>query len=64
MKKLSLSEAVRGGRLEEFAKQEELRGVGPVGEGELHSMLSKVIKAPRSKRQTSRSASRGGSAEK
>lgn len=61
---LTLKEAMLLGKLEEFIKQEETRGVGAVDRNALDSALSKLIKQPRSKGQTSRSPSRGDSSGK
>lgn len=58
---LSLSEAVTTGRLREFARQEEKRGIGPADTTKLDRNLAKALKAPRSKRQTSRSQGPAGS---
>jgi hypothetical protein len=58
---ITLAEAVKTGRLDEFAAQEEARGIGPVDRSALDAALAKVIKAPRSKDQTSRSPSPDGS---
>jgi hypothetical protein len=58
---LTLSQAVKTGRLQEFIAQEEARGVGPIDRAELDRALAKMIKAPRSEDQTSRSPSRDGS---
>jgi hypothetical protein len=58
---LTLSEAIKTGQLQEFIAQEEARGVGPVDRAELDRALAKMIKAPRSKDQTSRSPSPDGS---
>jgi hypothetical protein len=58
---LTLSEAVKTGRLQEFIVQEEARGVGPIDRGAFGSLLGKAVKAPQSKDQTSRSPSRDGS---
>lgn len=58
---LTLAEAIRLKRLDEFAKQEERRGVQPVDQAGLNEALSKAVKPPRSAHQTSRSPSRGGS---
>lgn len=58
---LSLSEAQRLGRIDEFIAQEEAHGFSPVDRAELEHALAKVIKAPRSKDQTSHSPSRDGS---
>lgn len=58
---LSLREAIAEGRLDDFVAQEEARGVGTVDRGDLDDALRRVIRPPRSERQTSRSASAGGS---
>ncbi len=58
---LSLSEAQRLGRIDEFIAQEEARGPGQVDRAELDRTLATILKAPRSKDQTSRSPSRDGS---
>lgn len=62
--RLSLSEALATGRLEEFIQQEEARGVTPADTQELLAALETTIKAPRSEDQTSRSSSRDGSSGK
>ena len=53
---LSLSAAVRSGRLDAFIAQEEARGVGPINRADFDATLAKLVKAPRSKNRTSRSA--------
>jgi hypothetical protein len=58
---LSLAEAKRTGRLAEFVAQEEARGVPAADVMKLDTVLAAAVKPQRSKRQTSRSASRGGS---
>jgi hypothetical protein len=58
---LSLREAIRANRLEEFIVQEEARGIGPINRADLDRALAKVIKAPLSKDQTSRSPLPDGS---
>lgn len=62
--KLSLREAIRTGQLHTFVVQEESRGVGSVDKAELMEALEAAIKQPQLEDQTSRSASRGDSAEK
>lgn len=64
MTKLSLFDAIKSGRLREFALQEETRGIGPVDEGELMAALGTTIKHLRSEDQTSRSPSRDDLPEK
>jgi hypothetical protein len=58
---LTLSEAVKSGRLQEFIAQEEARGVGPIDRADLDRALAKMVKAPQSKDQTSRSPLPDGS---
>jgi hypothetical protein len=61
---LTLSEAIKTGRLAEFAQQEEKRGVGPINDKKFDAALKDVVAKPkqtRSKDRTSRSASRDGS---
>lgn len=59
--RLSLADAIRLDRLGDFIDQEELSGVGPIDRAEFDGAASRVIKAPRSEDQTSRSASGGNS---
>jgi hypothetical protein len=54
---LTLSEAQKSGRLEEFIAQQEAAGIEPIDRAEFDILLSKVVKAPQSKGRTSRSAS-------
>jgi hypothetical protein len=61
---LTLSAAIQTGRLEEFAAQEELRGVGPIDRAEFDGAVSGAIKAPPPKGRTSRSAYAGNSSGK
>ncbi len=61
---LSLSEAIRENRLEEFIAQEEARGVGPVSEAEFIETASAVIRTPQLDDQTSRSLPDDGLPEK
>jgi len=61
MKQLSLSEAIKARNLEEFARQQELSGIGPIDRKDFDHLLSKTIKAPRLARRTSRSRHAGGS---
>ena len=60
---LSLKEAIKTGKVEQFALQEEARGIGPIDRAEFDGAVAKVIKAPRSEGRTSRSASGGNSNE-
>lgn len=62
---LTLAKALKTGKISEFIKQEEKRGVGPVSRKEFDAAVKKLATTPlRSKDQTSRSASRGGSSGK
>lgn len=54
---LSLSQARKEGRLQEFIAQEEARGVGPLDGTNLDAALEMFTKQPRSADQTSHSPS-------
>jgi hypothetical protein len=43
---LTLSEAVKSGRLQEFIAQEEARGIGSIERSELDRTLAAMLKAP------------------
>lgn len=58
---LTLSKAVKEGRLSEFIAQEEARGVGSIDRAEFDRLLVKAVKSPQSKDQTSHYPARGGS---
>ncbi len=58
---LTLSEALKTGRLQEFIDQQEASGVGPVDSGEIDEALTRVITSPAGSRRASRSPDRGGS---
>ena len=58
---LTLSDAQKEGRLDDFARQEEARGIGRTDRDRFDKTLSVLIKSPPAEGQTSRSASRGGS---
>jgi hypothetical protein len=60
---LSLAEAKKTGRLQEFIAQEETRGIGPIERADFDAAIAALVKAPQSKSRTSRSASRDGSTE-
>ena len=64
--RLTLVEAIKTGRIDDFVRQEEARGIGPASEREVRRLLkmAATIKLPKSKGRTSRSASRGGSSGK
>lgn len=58
---LTLSQAIKSGRLEEFIKQEEARGIGPVERKELDATIKQLATTPlKSKDRTSRLTSHGG----
>ena len=61
---LTLSVALKTGRLDEFIQQEQDRGVAPINTDEFDDTTSTVIKTPPQSGQTSRSPRRGGSREK
>lgn len=61
---LSLSAALKAGKLADFIAQEESRGVGPIDRAEFDALAAALIKAPQSEDQTSRSASGDGSSGK
>jgi hypothetical protein len=54
---LTLSRAIKDGRLAEFIAQEQQRGVGPADRKELDAAIERLAKQPRSAGQTSRSSS-------
>lgn len=58
---ITLSDAIRAGRLPDFVAQEEARGVGPVDEADFDALAAKVIKTERLDDQTSRSLPADGS---
>jgi hypothetical protein len=60
---LSLSAAIKEGRLPDFIAQEEARGVGPIDRSEFDALTAALVKAPQSGDQTSHSASGDGSTE-
>ncbi len=61
MTSLTLKQAIDKGRLDEFIRQEEARGLPSAEIAKLDGAIAKLIKAPRSARRTSRSRSAGGS---
>lgn len=44
--RLSLSEAIKIGRLDDFIVQEEARGIGPIDRADFEALLGKLVKAP------------------
>jgi hypothetical protein len=61
---LSLSEAKKTDRLEEFIAEQEAAGAGPIQIDAFRELAKSLIKAPPPKDQTSRSASGGNSSGK
>ena len=58
MSRLSLSQAISEGRLEDFAAQAEADGIGPADRTLFDSLVGRVT-APRQEGQTSRSPAHG-----
>ncbi len=59
---LTLSDAIKTGRLAQFIEQEEKRGIGPVERAELDATIKRLATTPlKSKGRTSRSSSGDGS---
>ena len=63
LKTLSLSQAIKDGRLQEFIAQEEACGVGSIDKDELDALIEKAIKPQQSEDRTSRSRDPDGSTE-
>jgi hypothetical protein len=61
---LTLAEALRTDRLDDFVTQVEESGLEPIDEADFDRALGKLVKPRRSEDRTSRSASRGGSSGK
>ena len=61
MLRLTLKKALKTNRLDEFARQQEIAGVGPIDARELAHALAAAVKLHLSKGRTSRSASHGDS---
>ncbi len=58
---ISLSDAIRAGRLQDFVVQQESAGVGPVSEADFDDLAAKVIRTAPPADQTSGSLPAGGS---
>ena len=58
---ITLAEAIRTGWIEDFIRQEDARGVGPVDRRELEAKIAQLIKQPQSAGRTSGSRDGGGS---
>lgn len=54
---LSLADALKEGRINEFIAQEEARGIGPIDLDAFNALTATLIKAPQSEDQTLRSPS-------
>jgi hypothetical protein len=61
---LSLSEAIKTKKLQEFIAQEEARGIAPVDLKEFQDLAQRLIKDTPQEDQTLRSRGRGGSSGK
>lgn len=61
---LTLSKAIKDGRLQDFVTQDEARGVGPIDLAKFEETATKLIKTERSDDQTSGSPRHDGSHEK
>jgi hypothetical protein len=59
---LTLAEAKKTGRLQEFISQEEARGVGAVSKADFDRLIGAAVKSPQATGQTSRSVCRDSSA--
>ena len=58
---LTLSKALKTGRLQDFIRREEERGIGPVDRNELDAKIERLATTPvKSKDRTSHSTSGGG----
>ena len=60
MSRLSLSDALASGALEDFIAQAEADGIGPADRAQFEAIVGRVT-APQPSNQTSRSRARGGS---
>ncbi len=59
---ITLTQAIKDGRLQEFIAQEEARGIGPAERKKLDATIKRLATTPlKSKDRTSRSSSGGGS---
>jgi hypothetical protein len=58
---LSLKDAMKNGKLADFIRQEEERGVLAIDKSDFDAVLSNIVKPKQSKGQTSHSPSRDGS---
>jgi hypothetical protein len=58
MNRLTLSEALASGRLDDFAAQAEAEGVGPADRAQFEALVGRIT-APQPEGQTSRSPAHG-----
>lgn len=58
---LTLADAIKTDRLQEFVDQEEARNIGILPVNQFDSLIKAAVKLPRLEDRTSRSSSRGGS---
>jgi hypothetical protein len=61
---LTLRQAIMESRLEDFIRQEEERGVGPIDRDELDAAIKRILRGSQSDDRTSRSAARRCSPDK
>lgn len=61
---LTLSEALKNGRLQEFIDEQERLKIPPVKAKDFENLVKRVVKAPPPQGQTSGSRARGGSSGK
>lgn len=57
MSRISLSEALATGRLEDFIRQQEVAGVGPADEQQFERLIGTAVKQPQSADRASHSKS-------
>ena len=62
--RLTLVEALKADRLDEFVAQAEAEGIGPTNVADFDEAVRRLATQPQSEGRTSRSASRGGSSGK
>lgn len=58
---ITLADAQKTGRLQDFIAEEEARGIGPIDRAEFDALAATLIKAPQSEDQTSHCSSGDGS---
>ena len=58
---LTLADAIKDGRLEDFITQAEAGHIGPIEPDQFEAAVARIVKAPLPVDQTSRSPGRGGS---